>query len=477
MFVDKAKVSLKAGKGGDGAVSFRHEIYIPKGGPDGGDGGKGGDIIFRADRNTNTLVDFRFTPILTAEDGKNGSGQRSAGRSGKNLVVDVPVGTVVYKTEDNQKYSSRGVSEAAAEKERLSPVKTGAKDATPERTYFDYPRILIADLTEDGQEAIIAHGGSGGFGNAHFKSSTRQAPIIAEVGEPGEEFEAELELKSMADVGLVGLPNAGKSTFLSVVSNATPEIADYPFTTLTPQLGVATIDDQDLLIADIPGLIEGASEGKGLGHEFLRHVERTAVLLHLIDVYNNDAGEAYGTIRKELEKYGNLASRPEVVALTKCEGVDHEIIEMQMASILKVNPEAKVYAISASAHQGLTELLRELSKVVRESDDRGSRTLQTGSLRPQLKDASDTHIPTISLGNNALRDTWQVTKEGDIFIVTGEKIEKFARRTDMNNYASVNRLRDIMKKLGIRAELTSSGAQPDSIIEIAGKKFPLVEDW
>ena len=345
MFVDKAKVSLKAGKGGDGAVSFRHEIYIPKGGPDGGDGGKGGDIIFRADRNTNTLIDFRFTPILTAEDGKNGSGQRSAGRSGKDLIVDVPVGTVVYKVSPKGSFAGdteRGSASLSAE----TPVATGVSDAPRER-------ILLADLIEDGVEAVIAHGGSGGFGNAHFKSSTRQAPIIAEVGEPGEEFEAELELKSMADVGLVGLPNAGKSTFLSVVSNARPEIADYPFTTITPNLGVATVDDKDILIADIPGLIEGASEGKGLGHDFLRHVDRTAVLLHLIDVYNDDAGEAYQTIRNELEKYSDLASRPEIVALTKCEGVDDEIIKMQTSSILAKNPDAKIFAISSAAHQGL----------------------------------------------------------------------------------------------------------------------------
>ena len=430
MFVDKARVSLKAGKGGDGAVSFRREIYIPKGGPDGGDGGKGGDIVFRADKNTDSLIDFRFTPILTAEDGKAGSGQRSAGRSGKDLVIDVPIGTVVRKNDE-----------------------------------------LIADLTADGQTAIIAKGGSGGFGNAHFKSSTRQAPIIAEVGEPGEEFEAELELKSMADVGLVGLPNAGKSTFLSVVSNAKPEIADYAFTTLTPQLGVATIDGHDLLIADIPGLIEGASEGKGLGHEFLRHVERTAVLLHLVDVYNDDAGEAYKTIRRELEKYGDLASRPEVVALTKCEGVDPEIVEMQMASILKTNPEAKVLAISSSAHQGLTELLRELQQV---------QSAHSSQRAEQISEATQTElidVPTISLSPNAMKDTWKIEKADDKFVVIGEKIEKFARRTDLNNYASVNRLRDIMKKMGIRGELTSLGAKPDSIISIAGKEFTLVEDW
>lgn len=434
MFSDTAKVSLKAGKGGDGAVSFRREIYIPKGGPDGGDGGKGGDIIFKADKDTNTLIDFRYTPILTAEDGRNGSGTRSAGRAGKDLIVEVPIGTI---------------------------VKRDGK--------------VIADLVTDGQTAVIARGGDGGFGNAHFKSSTRQAPIIAEVGEPGEEFEAEIELKLLADVGLVGLPNAGKSTFLSVVSNAKPEIADYPFTTLTPQLGMATIDEQDLLIADIPGLIEGASEGKGLGHDFLRHIDRTAVLLHLVDVYNNDAGEAYKTIRGELEKYSDLASRPEVVALTKCEGVDSEIIEMQMASILKINPEVKVFTISAAAHQGIDDLLRELKSevILQRQSEANSANDKVHFTEP----SDDEALPTISLSPEAVKTTWKVTKEDDKFIVTGEKIEKFARRTDMNNYASVNRLRDIMKKMGIRAELISLGAEPDSIVSIAGKEFTLVEDW
>ena len=425
MFVDIAKVSLKAGDGGDGAVSFRREIYIPKGGPDGGDGGRGGNIIFKADKDTNTLIDFRFTPILTAENGKNGAGQRAAGRSGKDLIVEVPIGTVVRRNGE-----------------------------------------IIADLTADGQEAIIAKGGDGGFGNAHFKSSTRQAPVIAEVGEPGEEFEAELELKSMADVGLVGLPNAGKSTFLSVVSNAKPEIADYAFTTITPNLGVATIDGRDLLIADIPGLIEGAAEGKGLGHDFLRHVDRTAVLLHLVDIYNNDAGEAYETIRKELEKYSDLKDRPEIVALSKCEGVDEDIVKMQMSSILAKNPNAQIFTISSSAHQGLKELLRELKNSV---DNKKEKIIVT---------EKEEDIPIISLSENTLKDAWKVEKTEDgKFIVTGEKIEKFARRTDLNNYASVNRLRDIMKKLGIRGELTTMGAQPDSIISIANKEFTLVEDY
>lgn len=527
MFVDTAKVSLKAGKGGDGAVSFRREIYIPKGGPDGGDGGKGGDIIFRADRNTNTLIDFRFTPILEAENGKNGSGQRSAGRSGKDLIVDVPIGTVVYRLEREEYPHSRSMFADGANTERPSPVTTEQRSerepsllgsqskAAPsrnetgarERSENDgCSRVLIADLNYDGAEAVIAKGGDGGFGNAHFKSSTRQAPIIAEVGEPGEEFEAELELKSMADVGLVGLPNAGKSTFLSVVSNAKPEIADYPFTTITPNLGVATIDEKDLLIADIPGLIEGAAEGKGLGHDFLRHVDRTAVLLHLIDIYNDDAGEAYQIIRNELNKYSDLKDRPEIVALTKCEGVDDDIIKMQMSSILAKNPDAKIFAISSQAHQGLTELLRELSAVVMASGAglEFSSTSYAGTPRePSLRDeplgsvrnigvensnhfmhpretdsATSADLPTISLNPNTLKDAWKVEKLDDgSFLVTGEKIEKFARRTDMDNYASINRLRDIMKKLGIRAELTSQGAEPDSIIEISGKKFPLVEDW
>lgn len=448
MFCDTAKVSLKAGKGGDGAVSFRREIYINKGGPDGGNGGKGGSIIFVADKDTNTLIDFRFNPILTAEDGGNGSGTRSAGRSGKNLIVEVPIGTV---------------------------VKRDGK--------------IIADLTHDREEAVIAKGGDGGFGNAHFKSSVRQTPIVAEVGEPGEEFEAELELKLLADVGLVGLPNAGKSTFLSIVSNAKPEIADYPFTTLTPNLGVATIDRHDILIADIPGLIEGAAEGRGLGHAFLRHVDRTAVLLHLVDVYNNDAGEAYRIIRNELDKYSDLKDRPEIVALTKCEGVDNEIIEMQSQAIREVNPSAYIYSISAVSKKGVEELLRALwqdIKVAKEKQQKQEQEDVTADIvleddantKHQITRDSVKGVPVISLSSHELKNTWTVTRGDDgVFHVTGEKIEKFARRTDMGNYASVNRLRDILKKLGIRAELTNQGATQDSIIEISGKTFTLVEQY
>ncbi|MDO5480753.1 MAG: GTPase ObgE, partial [Candidatus Saccharibacteria bacterium] len=326
MFIDTAKAFVKSGKGGDGAVSFRHEIYIPKGGPDGGDGGDGGSVIFRADKDTNTLLDFRFRPLLTAKDGQPGSGQKSTGRSGEDLIIEVPIGTII-KRDDK----------------------------------------VLADLTKDREEVIVAKGGEGGRGNFHFKSSVNQTPKVAELGEPGEEFEVSLELKLLADVGLVGFPNAGKSTFLSVVSNARPEIADYPFTTLTPHLGVATVDKKSLLIADIPGLISGASNGKGLGIDFLRHVDRTAVLLHLIDIYQNDAGEAYETICHELEQYGSLSEKPEIVALTKCEGLDPEIIEMQKSSILEKNPKAQIFTISSRAHQGITELLRALLSVVNSS--------------------------------------------------------------------------------------------------------------
>ena len=350
MFVDTAKVYIKAGKGGNGAISFRHEIYIPKGGPDGGDGGKGGDVVFVASKDCDTLIDFRFQPKLIAEDGKAGSGQKSSGKSGKDLEVEVPIGTVVKRDGE-----------------------------------------IVADLTFDGDRQIVAHGGDGGYGNWHFRSSTRQTPKIAELGNPGESFDAELELKLLADVGLVGFPNAGKSTFLSVVSNATPEIADYPFTTITPNLGVAKVDDHAILIADIPGLIEGASDGKGLGDRFLRHVERTKVLLHLVDVYSEDAGKAYKDIRAELEKYSaELASRPEIVALTKCEGLDEELVKMQMQSILEQNSDAKVMAISSSAHQGLTEVLRELWQIID-----ASRKAKESAEEPAPEEEED--IPVITL--------------------------------------------------------------------------------
>lgn len=429
MFVDTAKVFIQAGKGGNGAVSFRREIYVDKGGPDGGDGGKGGDVVFLATENLNTLIDFRYKPELKAESGVDGSKANRRGRSGQDLIVKVPVGTLVKRD-----------------------------------------GVVIADLTHDGQRAVVAMGGDGGFGNAHFKSSVRQTPRIAEKGEPGDTFEAELELKLLADVGLVGFPNAGKSTFLSVVSNARPEIADYAFTTLTPNLGVADIDDGSLLIADIPGLIEGASEGKGLGDAFLRHVERTAVLLHLIDSYSNDAAADYLTIRRELENYSpTLVTRPEVVALTKAEGLDDDIIDMQRQAIAKVAPAAKIYAISSAAHKGLTDVLRALRSEVQ----------QARAAEDAIKEADElpSDVPVISLNEQQIANAWTVEydEEDEVFIVRGDKIEKFARRTNFDGYENVNRLRDIMKKLGISHELSRQGAVGDSVIRIGDDEFTFLE--
>ncbi len=431
MFVDTAKVFIQAGKGGDGAVSFRHEIYVDKGGPDGGAGGRGGDVIFVASEDLNTLLDFRYKPELKATDGQNGAKRDRHGRAGEPLRVKVPMGTIVRR--DGQ---------------------------------------VIADLTDNGQEVVIAKGGDGGFGNAHFKSSVRQTPRIAEKGEVGDTFEAELELKLLADVGLVGFPNAGKSTFLSVVSNARPEIADYAFTTLTPNLGVADIDDGSLLIADIPGLIEGASEGKGLGDDFLRHVERTAVLLHLIDVYTDDIATAYKTIRTELANYNvELTNRPEVIALTKIDGLDDDIIQMQIDEVKVVaGKDAEVFTISSSAHKGLKEVLRALRRKVIEA--------RQVVLEDDIE--ADDEYETISLGKSQIAEGWTVEKSTEddgrvYFMVAGEKIEKFARRTDFDNFEGLNRLRDIMKKLGINHELRRQGVEGDSVIKIGDSEFTYLE--
>jgi GTP-binding protein len=427
-FVDTARVSVAAGRGGDGAVSFRHEKYVDKGGPDGGDGGRGGDVVFQADAQLNTLVDFRYKPQLAATDGGSGSKRDRHGKNGEDLLVKVPVGTVVKNTTDG---------------------------------------TIIADLTEADQPVVVAHGGGGGYGNAHFKSSTRQAPRVAEKGEPGDKLELELELKLLADVGLVGFPSAGKSTFLSVVSSAKPEIADYPFTTLTPNLGVADIDSDTLLIADIPGLIEGASEGKGLGHDFLRHIERTYVILHLIDVLNDDVAGAYQKIRQELEKYSpELSKTPEVVALTKIDAVDDEITAMQSTALSEVT-SSPVFAISAPAHRGTTEVLRALLEA--------KKALQAQIEAAEAASDAVSAIPVVSLGQADLDKSWQIDRDGAVFEVTGAKIAKFARRTDYDNIHSLNRLRDIMRKMGITRELERQGATGDSTVRIETHEFTLLE--
>lgn len=422
MFVDKVLVQVKAGDGGNGVVSFRHEKYVDRGGPDGGDGGEGGNVIMIASRNQNTLATFRYQKLVKAEPGQNGGKRRKRGRSGSDILVHVPVGTVVSNEEGH----------------------------------------VLADLTEDGQQTVIAKGGKGGFGNAHFKSSTRQAPRVAEKGEPGEEMMLTLELKIIADVGLVGLPNAGKSTLLASLSNAKPEIANYPFTTLTPNLGVVDVDKgTTLLFADIPGLIEGASEGKGLGDDFLRHVERTTVLLHLIDIYEDDFASAYTTIQNELQAYRvDLTKRPQVVVLNKIDGLDDEIITDRIKEITRLTPKGTpVCAISAQSKAGIDQMLRKLKEIVSAEHQR----------QAEIAEEEEDKVPVIKLEQTD--DSWQIEQKDNHYVITGPKIERFAQRTDFDSYHGVQRLRDIMRKMGIMHELERRGAEVGSRIHIGNKGF------
>jgi GTPase len=324
-FLDEAKVYIASGAGGNGCVSFRREKFIEFGGPNGGDGGKGGDAVVEAVNGLNTLIDYRYQQHFKAQRGGNGMGKDRVGANGKDVVLKVPIGTQVYE-EDGE--------------------------------------TLIADLTEVGQRATIAKGGNGGFGNAHFKSSTNRAPRLANPGQPGEERTIRLRLKLIADAGLIGLPNAGKSTFLAAVSAAKPKIADYPFTTLHPQLGVVKVDEREFVLADLPGLIEGAHEGTGLGDRFLGHTERCRVLLHLVDGTIKDAGAAYRTVRAELEAYGQeLSEKPEIVALSKADAMTPELVKVQSAKLKKACKKTPL-VLSAQSGEGVQETLRALAKII-----------------------------------------------------------------------------------------------------------------
>jgi GTP-binding protein len=425
MFVDRVEVKIKAGDGGNGALSFRHEKFIDKGGPDGGDGGNGGDVILCASNNQNTLANFRYQRLLKAGDGQPGTERRKHGRSAGDLIVLVPVGTMVI-------------------------AESGS---------------VLADLIADGQESIVAHGGKGGFGNAHFKNSKRQAPRVYEKGEPGEELDATLELKMIADVGIVGLPNAGKSTLLSVISNAKPEIANYPFTTLRPNLGVVDIDDtHSLLFADIPGLIEGASQGKGLGDEFLRHVERTNTLVHLIDFYSDDITRDFKTIQHELKSYQvDLSKLPQIVAITKTEGADKKEVEHKLKELKKVVKRGTpTLAISSPSGEGVKELLREVYKQVEKARKAAAK-----------KAEKENALPVI--GFTPSEDDWQVVKTDNGFIVTGIKIERFAKRTNFGDYHGEQRLRDILHKMGILKELEKKGLDVGQKIQIGNPTIGVLE--
>src|SRR4051794_14200085 len=320
-FLDEAKVYIRSGNGGNGCISFRREKFIEFGGPNGGDGGRGGDVIVEAVDGLNTLIDYRYQQHFTAKSGGGGMGKDRHGANGADMVMKVPAGTQIYE-EDGE--------------------------------------TLLADLAKVGDKVVLAKGGNGGFGNAYFKSSTNRAPRHANPGQPGEERTIRLRLKLIADAGLVGLPNAGKSTFLAAVSAAKPKIADYPFTTLHPQLGVFAVDGREFVMADIPGLIEGAHEGVGLGDRFLGHVERCRVLLHLVDATYEDAGESYKTVRAELKAYSaDLATKPEIVALAKSDAMTPERLEEQLKSLKKAAKKTPL-VLSAHSRQGVNEALRAL---------------------------------------------------------------------------------------------------------------------
>lgn len=348
---------VRGGNGGSGAVSFRREKYIPKGGPDGGDGGKGGNVYLVSDANLTTLEDFAHNKKYEAGDGGKGGGKKMSGAKGGDMEIRLPVGTMVKLL--------RLIPETVEEKEiRVKGMKLGVLGKLFSQTYLEGQAEREIDLTEAGERILVARGGKGGRGNVHFKGSTRTTPMIAEGGQLGEAFEAELELKLLADIGLVGLPNAGKSTLLSVLSNARPKIADYEFTTLEPNLGVLRVDDKHYVIADIPGLIEGASEGRGLGTKFLKHVERTRVLIHLVPA-SEDEPEAiykkYQTIRKELKGFGaGLEDKTEVVVLSKIDLVSKE----KIADVVKyfTKKKIKITPISAATGTGMKELIRRITE-------------------------------------------------------------------------------------------------------------------
>lgn len=423
MFVDEAKISVTAGKGGDGCVSFRREKYIPKGGPDGGDGGRGGDIIFQAVDNIHTLSDYRMQQKFSAENGHRGDQNNRTGKGGEDLILSLPVGT---------------------------QIRCEGK--------------IIADLTKKNQEFIVAHGGIGGKGNAGFVSSIRQAPSFAERGDIGEDFNLELELKLVADVALVGYPSVGKSTFISVVSNAKPKIADYPFTTLIPNLGVCKVDDRELIFVDVPGLIEGASEGKGLGHQFLRHIERARFVIHLIDANSDTPLKDFEIIQKELQNFSQtLAEKPFLPVFTKIDITDGEL-EGFLCDEFEKKFGIRPWLVSAATHEGIQELLREIEHQVPpldtvESFDEEEKDPAFVEFKPESKSASNNprHIEIEKLEN-----WWNIRNK---------RLEQMVRQTDPDHIEARERIYDVFKKWNINDELIRKGAIPGESIQIGEQIF------
>ncbi|MBR5110957.1 MAG: GTPase ObgE [Clostridia bacterium] len=418
-FVDRAPFTAKAGNGGNGCVSFHREKFVQNGGPDGGDGGRGGDVVLLADENMHTLLDFRFRSKYEAEAGADGSSGRRQGKRGEELIVKVPVGTVVRQKESG---------------------------------------VVVADMYEAGRRKVLLRGGRGGWGNSHFATPTRQAPNFAKPGIKTERHEFVLELKSIADVGLVGYPNVGKSTILSVVTAAKPKIANYHFTTLTPNLGMVRRHGQDFVMADIPGLVEGASDGAGLGHDFLRHVERTRLLLHVIDAAGSEGRhpvEDYEQINQELLRYGDLASRPQIIAANKMDLPDGETGYQMLKE--HIGDKYPVFPVSAATRQGFDQLM-----------DCVADTL--AALPSMVPFAEEEMLPEM-LENSA----FEVTKDGHVFVVSGSAAVQLIDSVNFSDEESMNWFHRTLRRAGIIDALRAAGAQEGSTVRIEDMEFDFVE--
>ena len=422
LFLDKTKIRIVSGRGGNGMVAWRREKYVDKGGPAGGDGGKGGDIYLIADENMSTLMDFKYKSVFKAEAGENGGIKNCHGRWAKDLYIKVPVGTVV------------------------KDVKTGN---------------VIADLVEHEQNVLVAQGGRGGRGNARFATAQKRAPQFCEPGEPGIERELVLELKLIADVGLLGMPNAGKSTLISRISSAKPKIADYPFTTLVPNLGVVKgLNGDGFVVADIPGLIEGASEGVGLGHDFLRHVERCRFLVHLIDTTEENPFENYKIINNELEKHSqHLASLYQIIALNKIDAIDDEIKNKLLNQFNEVSSD--VFLISAVTGEGVQELVNKMSEMVEKIEKPVSEIIVEEDLGAYNNDDSE----------------YEITKASkDTYIIIGGKIGRLAKVTDSRNTEQVIRFQNILTGMGVFDRLKAMGVKDGDTIIVGHLEFAYYAD-
>lgn len=427
MFVDKVKIYVKAGDGGNGMVAFRREKYVPDGGPAGGDGGKGGDVIFRVDEGLRTLMDFRYQKHFKAPNGENGRSKSQHGRGAEDLIIRVPPGTVVIDDDTGK---------------------------------------ILADLVEHGQEAIIARGGRGGRGNIRFATPKNPAPYIAENGEPGEERYVTLELKLLADVGLVGFPNVGKSTLLSVVSAAKPKIANYPFTTLTPNLGVVDVGDmRSFVMADLPGLIAGAHQGVGLGHQFLRHIERTRLIVHVIDMSaseGRDPYEDYLQINEELKLYNyRLEERKQIIAANK---MDLPGAEENLEVFRQKVKDVPIYEISAATRQGVQELIYAIADLLDE--------LPKDYFPLDLTEPAEEHV---TYRYQPEEPQFTIRKDNEVFVVEGEKIERLYKMTNFNYEEAALRFARILRKMGVEEALRDMGAEDGDIVRIADFEFEFVD--